>query len=62
MAKTSSTIIEAQEETLYTYKERSALFGVFKWFEKVGKEQLGVDLVITTQQQIRKVYLNGKEL
>lgn len=43
-----------------TFVERTTLFGLLRWWEKVSTERIGHDLVIESQCEIENIYLNGK--
>lgn len=57
-------IIEGRTETESVYKKETGYFLIFpitKWV-KVSETSLGNDIFIQTEQPVRQVYLNGKEL
>jgi hypothetical protein len=56
----NKTIVEVVERRLVKYEKKSFLF--FEWNVRVSTEKLGRDIYIQTNDQIDKVYLNGKEL
>lgn len=60
IAKNEPTITRRTE---YEYEviKRSFLFGIIKWEEKNRMENLGTDLFITSAEDIRSFYVNGKK-
>lgn len=42
------------------YKVRS--WFVFSWMEKVCENKMGNDLIITTDENIDRVFINGKQI
>lgn len=60
-----NTIVQGAESMIGTYEKRERPFLIFfktTWWEKVSERSLGNDIYITTNREIRNVYLNGELL
>lgn len=64
MAQTTihRTKIELSGKNAVTYVERTAIFGLLRWWEKISTKKLGNDFSIETDVEIESIYINGKPL
>ena len=60
--KTNNTQVGVSRTQMVTRKEKSILFGLIKWWVVVKAQKISDDLIIETDLNIDKIYLNGKEL
>jgi len=58
----NTTEVTPLERVRETYVERSALFGLLRWWEVIKTDSIGRELYITTTETPEKIYLNGREL
>lgn len=43
-------------------EERTALFGLLRWWVEVSREKINDDLVIETEWEVENIYFNGKKI
>lgn len=56
------TKVEVVENRQVVSEERTALFGLIKWWVKVSSNKIGNDLFIEKDITIDRIFINGKEL
>ena len=56
------TKVEISQNNRVTYEEKTALFGLVRWWLKVCAEKLSDDLVIWTDIKIENIYINGEKM
>lgn len=42
--------------------ERTAIFGLVRWWEKISAEKIGDELIIESEVNFSAIYLNGKKI
>lgn len=58
----NNTKVAISRRNQVTYEQRETLFGLVKWHKKISAVKIADDLIIVTDENIDKIYLNGKEL
>ena len=58
----SKTSINCGERFEVVYEHKTALFGLIGWREKVRETSLGNDLVIQTDKNIERIFIDGKKI
>lgn len=61
IATQNRTIVEGNAKYKVVY-ETKCLFGIIKWFKRISTDKIGVDLIIITEENFDKIYLNGREI
>jgi hypothetical protein len=62
MNTTNKTRIIRAIEKEVIYEEKSKLFGLLKWKEKISSIKLGTELYIKVDKEPNAIFLNGKRL
>lgn len=63
MAKTLiQPVVSPMEKIEITYREKSALFGMLRWWALEKERSFGKYLVINTDEAVDEIILNGKKI
>lgn len=60
--KQARTQVAISQKDRVTREERTALFGLIRWWVEVSREKISEDLIIHTDIAIDNIYVNGKKI